>query len=101
MPRDILDGVLAWGRSVVRSTCFYVVTFIDGDFESISEPFTTRDQAALYSRGFVSGAGKLSVTSVRAFVLPDEHADLVEFGRNTSVDIKPALAAMAAALEAP
>ena len=94
----VLERILSWGREAVLSTCFYVVTFIEGDFESISEPFTTKDDAALYSRGFVSGAGKLSVTSVRAFVLPDEHADLVEYAK-TGVDIKPALAAMAAALE--
>jgi hypothetical protein len=78
---------------------FYVVTFIDGDFESISDAFSTKDAAALYSRGFVSGAGKCSISSVRAFVLPDEHADLVEYGQCTGIDIKPALAAMGAALE--
>lgn len=96
MPRDFIDRVLDWGRAAVRATCYYVVTFIEGEYESISEPFTTREAAALYSRGFVSGAGKLAISSVRAFVLPDEYPDLVEY-RATGVDIRPALAAMSEA----
>lgn len=95
------DRLTAWCRSLVRATSWYVVTFIDGDFESISEPFATKHAAALYSRGFVSGAGKLSVTSVRAFVLPDERSDMLAWALDTRVDPKPALAAMAAALESP
>lgn len=94
-----LDRLVTWGRTIVRSTCFYVVTFVDYRFDKISEPFETMSEAAIYSRGFVSGAGRHGPGWVRAFVLPEEHADLVEWAKTCCVDIKPALAAMAAALE--
>lgn len=70
---------------------FVVVTFCEGDFEDV-RTFDDFTAASNYSRGYVSGAGKYGAGSVRAFVLPNEEADLLEYEK-CGADILPALEA--------